>query len=175
MPCDRLVIQPSTKSSLFAKRLPATFSILWHRKSPSVTGPDCTEDSRSCPNGTAHAERLVSAGQYAEVHCPITEQRESLPLRQNNPRSHRPAETNDTSHLSAGGTLNRHSHGHSYLCTYHVTRSDVQLLETIFNITLNTRNQRSAATKQVRGLYAEEFFTFWMAFVYTLAVQSSTL
>ena len=48
--------------------------------------------------------------------------------------------TKNTSHLTVGGILNRQSHGHSYLCTYHVTRSDVQLHEAIFNITLNTRN-----------------------------------
>ena len=34
-----------------------------------------------------------------------------------------------------------HSHDHSCLCTYHVTRSDVQLHEATFNITLNTRNK----------------------------------
>ena len=32
-----------------------------------------------------------------------------------------------------------------------------------FNITLNTRNQWSAAIKQVSGLYALKVFTFWMA------------
>ena len=101
------------------------------------------------------------------LSCNRTIPRESLPLRQNNPRSHRPAETNDTPHLSAGGTLNRHSHGHSYLCTYHVIRPDVQLLETIFNITLNNRNQQNRCA----GCNAQKFFTFWMACLYTLAVQ----
>ena len=38
--------------------------------------------------------------------------------------------TNNTSHLTVCGILNHHNHGHSYLCTYHVTRPDVQLHET---------------------------------------------
>ena len=43
-------------------------------KSPTVPGPDCTEDARSCHNGIAHSARLVSAAQYADVHCRVTEQ-----------------------------------------------------------------------------------------------------
>ena len=35
----------------------------------------------------------------------------------------------------------------------------------LFNITLNTRNKWSPATKQVRGLNAQTVFTYWMAFV----------
>ena len=38
------------------------------------SGPDCTENARRCPNGIGHAGRLVSAGQYADVHCRATEQ-----------------------------------------------------------------------------------------------------
>ena len=49
-------------------------SILETEKSPTVPGPDCTEDARRCPNGISHAARLVSAGQYADVHCRATEQ-----------------------------------------------------------------------------------------------------
>ena len=36
-------------------------------------GPDCTEDARRFPNGIAHAARLVSAEQYADVYCRATE------------------------------------------------------------------------------------------------------
>ena len=43
-------------------------------KCPMVPGPDCMEDGRRCPNGIAHAARLVSAGQYADMHCHATEQ-----------------------------------------------------------------------------------------------------
>ena len=60
---------------------------------------------------------------------------ESLPLLQDNLKSYRPARKRITRHLTVGGILNRYSHGHNYLCTYHVTRSDVQLHEAIVNIT----------------------------------------
>ena len=53
--------------------------------------------------------------------------------------------TNNTSYLTVGGIFNPYS----YLCTYHVARSDVQLHEAFFNITQDTMNQWSAATKQV--------------------------
>ena len=69
------------------------------------------------------------------VSCNRTIPRESLPFRQDNLRSHRLQKTNNTSHLTVGGILNRHRPGHSYLCTYHVTRSDPQLHEQLFNIT----------------------------------------
>ena len=39
-----------------------------------MPGPDCTEDARRCPNGIAHAVRLVSTRQYADLHCHATEQ-----------------------------------------------------------------------------------------------------
>ena len=44
------------------------------------------------------------------------------------PNTFRLQKTN-TSHLTVGRILNRHSHGHSYLCPYHGIRSDVQLYE----------------------------------------------
>ena len=43
-------------------------------KSLTVPGPDCMEDARRCPNGSPHAARVVSAGQYADLHCRATEQ-----------------------------------------------------------------------------------------------------
>ena len=46
-------------------------SFLETGKSPTVPCPDCTENARRCPNGIAHATRLVSAGQYADVHCRV--------------------------------------------------------------------------------------------------------
>ena len=133
MPNDRLVIQATSfRSSSFAKRLPARCSIIFETgKSPTVPGPDCTEHARRCPNGIAHAARLVSTGQYAHVRC-CTIPCESLPPRQDDLRSHRPAEKYNTSHLTVGGILNRHSHGHSYLCTCHVTKSHIQLHEATF-------------------------------------------
>ena len=63
------------------------------------------------------------------VSCNRTIPRESFPLQQHNLRSYRPAE--NEKHLTVGGTPNGHSHGHSYLLIYHVTRSDVQLHEEI--------------------------------------------
>ena len=46
------------------------------------------------PNGIAHAARLVSAGQYADVHCRATEQFHARAcfFGQNNLRFHRSAE-----------------------------------------------------------------------------------
>ena len=57
--------------SVYQKRAPSFFKT---GKSPTAQGPECTEDARRCPNGTAHAVRFVSAGQYADVHCGATEQ-----------------------------------------------------------------------------------------------------
>ena len=37
-------------------------------RSATIPGPACTEDARRCPNGIARAARLVSAGQYVDVH-----------------------------------------------------------------------------------------------------------
>ena len=48
-------------------------SFLETGKCQTVPGPDCTEDARRYPNGIAHVARLVSAGQYADVHCCATE------------------------------------------------------------------------------------------------------
>ena len=90
-------------------------------KGPTVSGLDCTEDARICPNGIAHAARLVSDGQYADVICRATEQfharicffgKIDLTLDLIGLQ-----ETNNTSHLTVGGILNRYSCGHRYLCT----------------------------------------------------------
>ena len=114
----------------FAKGLPARCTFIFGNRKKS-------DGARSglyggCPNGIA----LVSAGQYADVQlharaCLFGNITWDLIGLQ---------KTNNTSHLTVGGILTRHNHGHSYLCTYHVTRPDVQLHEAIFNITLNTRN-----------------------------------
>ena len=42
------------------------------RKSPTVSGPDCTEDARRSTNGIT--QQGLSAGQYADVHYRATEQ-----------------------------------------------------------------------------------------------------
>ena len=69
--CGRLVIESASfRSPSFAKRLPARRSFIFG-KSPMVSGPDCTEDTRRCPNGIAHAARLLAD---ADVHCRATEQ-----------------------------------------------------------------------------------------------------
>ena len=67
------------------------------------------------------------------------------------------------------------NNSHSFLCTYHVTSSDVQLHKAIFNIILNTRNQWSAATKQMRGLYAQSFFIFWMTLLNYIYINAMFL
>ena len=79
MPCGRLlfnqVMTAFFRSSSIAKRLPATCPVILEiGKSPTVPDPDCNEDARRCPNGIVHAVSLVSAGQYADVHCCATEQ-----------------------------------------------------------------------------------------------------
>ena len=86
----------------------------------------------NCSRSKAYVCRAVCG--RALSGC-ITIPRGSLPLRLDNLTSHRPAENEYTSHLTVCGILNRHSHGHSYLCTYQVTRSDIQLLDAISNIT----------------------------------------
>ena len=144
-PCGRLVIQrASFLSSSFAKRLPARCSfILETGKSPTVPGPDCTEVTQRCRNGIAHAARLLSAGQCSDVHCRATKQfhaRAFLFYKITYDLTGL-QKTNNTSHLTVGGILNRKSHGHRCVYTYHVTRSEVQLHEAILNISLNTRNQ----------------------------------
>ena len=112
-------------------------------RSPTVPGLDSTEDALRRPNGIFQEARLVSAGQYEDVNCIAKEQfharaclfgkitQDLIGLQK----------TNNISQLTVGVILNRYKHGHSYLCTYHVTRSDVQLQEAIFSITLNTRNK----------------------------------
>ena len=112
IPCCRLVIQPASfRSWSFAKRLPARCSFIFrNKKSPTVPGPDCTEDARRCPNGIAHASKAcacwVVCGRALSCNRKIA--RESLPLLQDNVRSHRMQKTNNTSHLIVGGILNRH-------------------------------------------------------------------
>ena len=104
-----------------------TSKVLLHfwkqEKNPKVPGPDCTEDARRCPNGIAHAARIVSAGQYADVHFRATEQfhAEACLFGKITCDFIGLQKTNNTSHITVGGILNRHSHGHSYVCTYHVT------------------------------------------------------
>ena len=66
------------------------------------------------------------------LSCNRTIPHESLLLRQDNQNLIVLQKTNNTSHPKVDGILNRHSHGHSYLCTYHVTRSDNQLHESTF-------------------------------------------
>ena len=43
-------------------------SFLETGKSSKEPGPDCMEDARRCPNGIVDPPRLVSAGQYADMH-----------------------------------------------------------------------------------------------------------
>ena len=57
--------------SVYQKGAP---SFLETVRSTTVPGLDCAEDALRCPTGIAHAARLVSAGQYADMHCRVTEQ-----------------------------------------------------------------------------------------------------
>ena len=128
------------RSSSFAKRLPARCSFISgnRRKSDGARSGLCGGCSMMSEWNSSGSKACVCRAVCGRaLSCNRTIPRESLPLRQDNLRSHRPAE-NNTSHLTVGGILNRHNHSHSYLCTYHVTRSDVQLHEQLFNITLNT-------------------------------------
>ena len=58
--------------------------------------------------------------------------------------------TNNNSHLTVGGILNRHGHGHSYLCNYHLTRSDIQLHDALFNITVHWTPETNNRLQQNR-------------------------
>ena len=58
-------------------KLPCVFYFLSFKvsgKSPTLPSPDYTEDARRFSNGIAHAARLVTAGQYADVQGRATEQ-----------------------------------------------------------------------------------------------------
>ena len=44
-------------------------SFLETGESPTVPDPDCKKDARRGPNEITDPARLVSAGQYADVHC----------------------------------------------------------------------------------------------------------
>ena len=139
-------------------------SFLETGKSLKVPGPDCTEDARRCPNVIARSARLVSAGRYSDVHWCATEQFNArtcpfgkitnLVCLQ---------ETNNISQ-SAGFSISTAKATAIYL---HLPRDKVRRTTSWgnFNITLNARNQWSVATKQVRGLYAQTFFSFWVDFI----------
>ena len=74
IPCGCLVIQPvSFGFSSFAKRLPTRYSILNKGKSPTVPGPDCTEDARMSHWNCSRSKACVCRA-YADVHCYETEQ-----------------------------------------------------------------------------------------------------
>ena len=121
--------------SSFAKRLPARYSFVFGNRKKSDgsrSGLDggCSKMSQwNCSRSKACVSQTVCG---RALKCNRTLTRESLPLRQENLSSHRPAENEEHLALTVGGILNRHSHGHSYLCTYHVTRFDVQLHEATF-------------------------------------------
>ena len=145
IPRGYLVIQPASfKSSSVVKRLPArcSFSFGNRKKSDGARSGLYRGCSKiSYWNCSCRKACVCWAVCGRTLSCNRTIPRESLPLRQDNLKSNRPAENEYTLHLTVSGILNWHSYGHSYLCTYHVTSSDVQLHEPIFDITLNTRNQ----------------------------------
>ena len=154
------------RSSSCVKRLPVRCSSIFGNRKKSDGARSglyegCPKMSQwNCSRSKACVCRVVCG---RPLSCKRAIPYESLPLRQDNLNLIGLRKTNNTSHLTVGGILNRHEPWPQYFCIYHVTRSDVQLLQAILNITLNTRNQWSAATKQVRGLCAQTFFTFWMA------------
>ena len=134
----RHTIWPPTvfKSSSSAKRLPARCSFIFaNRKNSDVARSElyagCSKMSQwNC----SRSKTCVCRAVCGDVHCRATEQfharaclfskisQDVISLQK----------TNDTSHLTVSGILNRHNHGHSYLCTYNATRSDVQLNEATF-------------------------------------------
>ena len=139
IPCGRLVIQPASfRSSSFTKRLPARCSFIFgnRKKSDGVRSGlygGCSKMSQwNCSHNKALACRAVCGRAFP---CNRTIPREGFL------NIFRLQKTNYTSHLTVSGILNRHSHGNSYLCIYHVTRSDINCMRQLFNITLNTRNQ----------------------------------
>ena len=94
--CGRLVIQPASfRSSSFAKRLPARCSFIFgNRKKPdgarSGLYEGCSKMAQwNCSRSKACVCRAVCR---RALSCNRTIPRESLPLRQYNLRSHRPAE-----------------------------------------------------------------------------------
>ena len=94
IPCGRLVIQPASfRSSSFAKRLPARCSIFGNRKrsdgARSGMYGGCSKLSQwNCSRSKACVCRTVYG---RALSCNRTIPRESLPLRQDNLRSHRSA------------------------------------------------------------------------------------
>ena len=133
--CGRLVIRPASfRSSSFVKRLAARSSFIFEnrKKSDGLRSGLYGRCSKMCQ--CICAARFLSVGQYADVHCRATEQFHARAclfgkITKDLIGLHK---TDDISLLTVGGILNQHSHGHSYLCTYHVTRSDVQLREATF-------------------------------------------
>ena len=137
IPRGRLVIQPASfRSSSFAKHLPARCSFIFgnRKKSDGVKSGlygGCSKMSQwNCSHRKACVCRAVCG---RALLCNRTIPRESLPLWKDNVRSFIGLQkTNNTSHLTVGGIFYRHRHDHSYLCTYHVSRFDLQLHEATF-------------------------------------------
>ena len=96
-------------------------SFFWNRKK--------SDGARNCSRSKAYV-----CWQYADVQCRAIEQFQARACLFDKITSDHVGlqKTNNISHLTVGWILNRHSHGHSYLWTYHVTRSDVELHETAF-------------------------------------------
>ena len=166
IPCDLLVIQPAFfRTSSFAKRLPWRCSFIFGNRKKSDDARSglhggCSKMSQwNCSRSKACVYRTVCGD---ALSCIRTIPRVSLPLRQENLRSHRPEKTNNISHLTVMATaISAFTtwQGPTYNC-----------MRQPFNITLTTRNQWLAATKQVRGRCELTFFTLWMAFVLSLMI-----
>ena len=118
------------RSSSFAKRLPVRCSFIFGNRKKSDDARSglyggCSKMSRwNCSSSKAFVCRAICGRATEQFH----------------PKISTACENRITPRTSLCGILNRHSHDHSYLWTYHVTRSDVQLHGAIFKITLNTRN-----------------------------------
>ena len=144
----------SFRSSSFAKRLPARYTLIFGNRKKS-------DGARSGLYGGCSKMSQWNCSCVCRAVCGRAIPRESLSLQQDNLRSHRLAEKNNTSRLTVGGILNLHNHGHSYLCTYHMTRCDVQLHEATFQ--RHTEHKKPMIGCNKTG--ARTFFTFSMAFV----------
>ena len=131
---------------MIIKHLPAELlqgapSFFGNRKKSDVPGLDCTEDARRCPN-CSHSKACVCRAVCGRAFLwNRTIPRESLSLRQDNLRSHRPAENE---HLAPHPRRDFQSVQLSSLTTWQ--GPTYNCMRQLFNITLNTRSQWSAVT-----------------------------
>ena len=90
IPCGNLVVQPASFRSSFAKHLPARCSFIFGNCARSRLYGGC---SKMCQWNYSHCKACVFWAMCGcAFSCNRTITRECLPLRQDNLKSHRPAE-----------------------------------------------------------------------------------